>query len=231
MSSGLKLVVKGLFIESLMQCNRTCSSEFKRQVPSVVFTDACLILWPFRLARLKPLWALFLFLGIASSQAQNLGDATPATADALSRAEVLGLYFTPPADVAAAVMNVINQSQSEVLVQAYGFTHNGIAQALVKAQERGVRVGVLLDQKSETTNRYVVELFTANNIRMRFDGKHAIAHNKVMIVDDSIVITGSFNFTNSAQTRNAENLLVLRSADLAQNYKANWQEHWNHSKD
>ena len=231
MSSGLKLVVKGLFIESLMQSSRTCSSEFKRQASSVVFTDACLILRPVRLAWLKPLWAVFLFVGIASSQAQNLGDATPATADALSRAEVLGLYFTPPADVAAAVIDVINQSQSEVLVQAYGFTHTGIAQALVKAQERGVRVGVLLDQKSETTNRYVVELFTANNIRMRFDGKHAIAHNKVMIVDDSIVITGSFNFTNSAQTRNAENLLVLRSADLAQNYKANWQEHWNHSKD
>jgi phosphatidylserine/phosphatidylglycerophosphate/cardiolipin synthase-like enzyme len=66
---------------------------------------------------------------------------------------------------------------------------------------------------------------------MRFDGSHAIAHNKVMIVDDNIVITGSFNFTNSAQTRNAENLLVLRSADLAQNYKANWLEHWKHSRD
>ena len=231
MSSGLKLVVKGLFIESLMQSSRTGSLEFKRQASSVVFTDACLILRPVRLAWLKPLWAVFLFVGIASSQAQNLGDTTPATADALSRTEVLGLYFTPPADVAAAVIDVINQSQSEVLVQAYGFTHNGIAQALVKAQERGVRVRVLLDQKSETTNRYVVELFNANNIRMRFDGNHAIAHNKVMIVDDNIVITGSFNFTNSAQTRNAENLLVLRSADLAQNYKANWQEHWNHSKD
>ena len=214
-----------------MQSSRTGSLEFKRQASSVVFTDACLILRPFHLDLRKLLSALVFYVGFASSHAQNLGDTTPATADALSRAEVLGLYFTPPADVAAAVIDVINQSQSEVLVQAYGFTHNGIAQALVKAQERGVRVGVLLDQKSETTNRYVVELFTANYIRMRFDGKHAIAHNKVMIVDDSIVITGSFNFTNSAQTRNAENLLVLRSADLAQNYKANWQEHWNHSKD
>ncbi len=168
---------------------------------------------------------------VASIHAQNPNLETPATADALSRAEVLGLYFTPPADVAAAVVDVINQSQSEVLVQAYGFTHNGIAQALVKAQERGVRIRVLLDQKSESTNRYVVDLFTTNNIRMRFDGNHAIAHNKVMIVDDNIVITGSFNFTNSAQTRNAENLLVLRSTDLARNYKTNWLEHWKHSRD
>ena len=75
------------------------------------------------------------------------------------------------------------------------------------------------------------QLFTTNNIRMRFDGNHAIAHNKVMIVDENIVITGSFNFTNSAQTRNAENLLVLRSADLAHNYKTNWLAHWKHSRD
>jgi phosphatidylserine/phosphatidylglycerophosphate/cardiolipin synthase-like enzyme len=94
-----------------------------------------------------------------------------------------------------------------------------------------VRIRVLLDQKSEFTNRYVVDLFKINAIQMRFDGNHAIAHNKVMIVDDNIVITGSFNFTNSAQTRNAENLLVLRSADLAHNYKTNWQEHWKHSRD
>jgi phosphatidylserine/phosphatidylglycerophosphate/cardiolipin synthase-like enzyme len=165
------------------------------------------------------------------SHAQTPLAESPATAEALSRAEVLGLYFTPPADVAAAVVDVINQSRSEVLVQAYGFTHNGIAQSLVKAQARGVRIRVLLDQKSEFTNRYVVDLFKINAIQMRFDGNHAIAHNKVMIVDDNIVITGSFNFTNSAQTRNAENLLVLRSADLAHNYKTNWQEHWKHSRD
>ena len=179
----------------------------------------------------KALCGFAFLLWVTATHTQTTQAESPAVTDALSRAEVLGLYFTPPADVAAAVVDVINQSQKEVLVQAYGFTHNGIAQALVKAQERGVRIQVLLDQKSESTNRYVVELFTTNNIRMRFDGNHAIAHNKVMIVDENIVITGSFNFTNSAQTRNAENLLVLRSADLAHNYKANWLAHWKHSRD
>lgn len=50
-------------------------------------------------------------------------------ANELSRAEVLGLYFTPPANAAAAVIDVIDHSKTQVLVQAYGFTHNGIAQA------------------------------------------------------------------------------------------------------
>ena len=149
---------------------------------------------------------------------------------ALSRAEVLGLYFTPPADAAAAVVDVIDQSQTEVLVQAYGFTHNGIAQALIRAQQRGVVVRVLLDQKSEASNRYVIDLLVTNDVSWRQDGKHAIAHNKVIVVDNNIVITGSFNFTNSAQTRNAENLLILKSEELAQSYKKNWQTHWAHSR-
>jgi phosphatidylserine/phosphatidylglycerophosphate/cardiolipin synthase-like enzyme len=151
-------------------------------------------------------------------------------AKALSRAEVLGLYFTPPANAAAAVVDVIDQSQTQVLVQAYGFTHNGIAQALIRAQARGVQVRVLLDQKSETSNRYVIELMVANDMVWRQDGQHAIAHNKVIVVDNNIVITGSFNFTNSAQTRNAENLLVLKSSELAQSYKTNWELHWAHSR-
>jgi len=158
---------------------------------------------------------------------------TPSSANAnpsQPQAEVVGIYFTPPADVAAAVIEVIDKSKTEVLVQAYGFTHNGIAQALLRAHARGVSVKVLLDAKTDTSNRYVTDLLQAQQIPLRLDASHAIAHNKVIVVDAELVITGSFNFTNSAQTRNAENLLVLKSAGLADSYKANWQTHWNHSR-
>jgi phosphatidylserine/phosphatidylglycerophosphate/cardiolipin synthase-like enzyme len=143
--------------------------------------------------------------------------------------EVLGLYFTPMPNAASAIVNAIDASQREVLVQAYGFTHNGIAQALVRAHQRGVRVHVLLDQKSETSNRYVIGVLFDAGISLRADGKHAIAHNKVMVIDQTIVVTGSFNFTNSAATRNAENFLVLKSADLADQYRVQWHNHWAHS--
>ena len=155
---------------------------------------------------------------------------SPGVNQSLSQAEVVGIYFTPPSDVASAVIEVIDQSTKEVLVQAYGFTHNGIAQALVRANTRGVAVKVLLDAKTDSTNRYVTDLLQAQQIPLRLDASHAIAHNKVIVVDGELVITGSFNFTNSAQTRNAENLLVLKSAGLADSYKANWQMHWNHSR-
>jgi phosphatidylserine/phosphatidylglycerophosphate/cardiolipin synthase-like enzyme len=66
-------------------------------------------------------------------------------------------------------------------------------------------------------------------VDLRFDGQHAIAHNKVMVIDQRIVVTGSFNFTNSADSRNAENLLILESPALASRYQANWQSHWAHA--
>ena len=144
-------------------------------------------------------------------------------------AEVLGVYFTPPAHAAAAIIKAIEASEREVLVQAYGFTHNGIAQALVRAHQRGVKVRVLMDQKSKTSNRYVIGVLTDADIAVRQDGKHAIAHNKVMVMDQNVVITGSFNFTNSAETRNAENVLILKSPDLALQYRLQWQNHWAHA--
>ena len=75
-------------------------------------------------------------------------------------AEVLGVYFTPPANAAAAIVKAIDDSEREVLVQAYGFTHNAIAQALVRAHQRGVVVRVLLDRKSQGSNRYVMHVLT-----------------------------------------------------------------------
>jgi phosphatidylserine/phosphatidylglycerophosphate/cardiolipin synthase-like enzyme len=146
-------------------------------------------------------------------------------------AEVLGVYFTPPAGAAQAIVRAVDASQREVLVQAYGFTHNAIAQSLVRAQERGVKVRVVLDEKSDNTNRYVLGVFEQAQLPVRHDGRHAIAHNKVMVIDEAVVITGSFNFTNAAETRNAENFIILKSNELAQSYKTQWESHWAHSRD
>ena len=178
-------------------------------------------------------WLLIAYMSVVlgNAMAQKPGETVANNiSKSLAKAEVVGIYFTPPADVAAAVVDVIDQSKFEVLVQAYGFTHNGIAQALVRAHTRGVTVKVLLDAKTDSTNRYVTDLLVTQQIPLRLDAGHAIAHNKVIVVDGELVITGSFNFTNSAQTRNAENLLVLKSTELADSYKANWQNHWNHSR-
>jgi phosphatidylserine/phosphatidylglycerophosphate/cardiolipin synthase-like enzyme len=61
------------------------------------------------------------------------------------------------------------------------------------------------------------------------DSAHAIAHNKVMVIDGRVVLTGSFNFTRGAEERNAENLLVIDDTRLAERYDRNWREHIAHA--
>ena len=62
------------------------------------------------------------------------------------------------------------------------------------------------------------------------DDRHAIAHNKIMIIDNRVVITGSFNFTMAAENKNAENLLILDDLpDLTRAYRENFQSHLRHA--
>jgi phosphatidylserine/phosphatidylglycerophosphate/cardiolipin synthase-like enzyme len=125
----------------------------------------------------------------------------------------------------------ISQAKQEILVQAYSFTSKDIAKALVAAHKRGVRTVIILD-KSNQSKRYSAADFTFNmGIPTYIDAKHATAHNKVMIIDKETVITGSFNFTKAAEERNAENLLILRSKELAERYIANWEKHKQHSQE
>jgi len=78
---------------------------------------------------------------------------------------------------------------------------------------------------------FPVSFFLHNQeIRVKIDTQHAIAHNKVMIIDGETVITGSFNFTKAAEENNAENLLVIRDKKLAERYTRNWQDHERHSE-
>ena len=103
------------------------------------------------------------------------------------------------------------------------------AEALLKAHRRGVKVAVILD-KSQKTQKYSSLTFLTNaRIPTYIDDKHAIAHSKIIIVDREVVITGSFNFTKAAEEKNAENLLIIRSKELARPYLENWRRHREHS--
>jgi len=139
------------------------------------------------------------------------------------------VYFSPRGGCTEAVVRELNAARQTVLVQAYSFTSAPIASALVAASRRGVRVEAVLD-KSNKTGKYSEADFLLNGrIPTYIDDKHAIAHNKVMIIDGETVLTGSFNFTKAAEESNAENLLILRSTHLAGLYSNSFLEHREHS--
>ncbi len=85
--------------------------------------------------------------------------------------------------------------------------------------------------KSQRKERYTAATFLVNaGIPTFIDDKHAIAHNKIMIIDRETVITGSFNFTKAAEEKNAENLLIIKDKELAKVYIDNWNKHKDHSE-
>ena len=138
------------------------------------------------------------------------------------------VFFSPKGGCTEAVVRN-SPAKSTVLVQAYSFTSVPIAKALVDAYKRGVKIDVILD-KCQRSEKYSSADFVIHaGIPTKIDAKHAIAHNKIMIIDDQTVITGSFNFTTAAEEHNAENLLVIRSPELAAKYTANWHVHAEHS--
>lgn len=140
------------------------------------------------------------------------------------------VFFSPNGGCTAAIIDTINKAKSEVLVQAYIFTSEPIAKALLGAHKKGVKVFVILD-KSQKKDGYSPATFFANQgIPAFIDSYHARAHDKVMIIDKEIVITGSFNFSKSAETHNSENVLIIQSHELANLYRENWMAHRDHSE-
>jgi len=145
-------------------------------------------------------------------------------------APVWQVHFSPSGGATEAIIEALDHARSSILVQAYSFTSETIAQALARAHGRGVQVLVLLDKSQRTQKYTVAALLSHAGIPTLFDEAHAIAHNKVMIIDNRIVVTGSFNFTKAAEERNAENLLVISDVDLADRYTENWRSHQAHSE-
>lgn len=133
--------------------------------------------------------------------------------------------FTPGGRCATRIVNRINKATDTIQVLAYSFTSKPIAIALVNAQKRGVKVEVILDKSQSSQEKYSSSTFLDNaNVPIWIDHTPAISHNKVMTIDGKTTITGSFNFTRSAQTRNAENVLIINDQKLTQKYIKNWEK-------
>ena len=139
-------------------------------------------------------------------------------------------YFSPRGGCTEAVVRALNDAQKSVHVQAYSFTSAPIAKALVEAHRRKVQIHVILDDSQQGEKYSSADFLKNAGIEPRIDSRHGIAHNKVMIVDEQSVITGSFNFTKAAEERNAENLLVITDQRLARQYLDNWRAHAGHAE-
>ena len=140
------------------------------------------------------------------------------------------VYFSPRGGCQDAIVREVNNARHTIRIQAYYLTNAAIARAVRDAHRCGVSVEIILD-KSQQTSQYSSATFFQNaGIPVFIDNKHAIAHDKVMILDKDTVITGSFNFTEAAEQNNAENLLIIKGyPNIAAAYLRNYEKHKAHS--
>jgi phosphatidylserine/phosphatidylglycerophosphate/cardiolipin synthase-like enzyme len=146
--------------------------------------------------------------------------------------EMLEVCFVPGSDCGARVAQAIDGARSAVRVQAYTFTSPRIAHALARARRRGVDVVALLDaRESRLPNEAAaIRALVEAGVPVRFDGAHSTAHNKVLVIDRATVVTGSLNFSVSAERYSAENVLFVRNDPrVVQAFLDNFALHWAHS--
>ena len=153
-------------------------------------------------------------------------------ASAPASAGQIEVCFSPPlaggCDPLATVVQAIDEARKTVLVQMYALTSREIVSALGNAKHRGIDVRAIVDRsqlKEDRSETYAVGRLVSAGVPVLVDTVPGLMHNKVMIVDGATVITGSFNYTWSAEHRNAENLLVIHDPTLAAKYTQNWNIH------
>ena len=138
---------------------------------------------------------------------------------------ILGLYFSPDGECEAQVIDWIGRANSSIHVLIYSFTLDSVSDALIEAYNEGVEVNVVFE-KSQNSKYSEYQKLKSAGIQVRNDTNSALMHHKVMIVDETIVLTGSFNWSANGQERNNENLLVIQSIYISSVYENEFQRIW-----
>lgn len=134
----------------------------------------------------------------------------------------INVCFTPPSGCGSLIAQEIAKAKDSIYVQAFGLTSQKIVDQLIQAKQNGVQVRVLLDRSNLNDKYSKMNELKRAGIEVSIDKVPGIAHNKIMIIDKNKVITGSFNFTNAADNRNAENVLFIENSDIAATYLQGW---------
>lgn len=142
--------------------------------------------------------------------------------------------FSPEGSAQTLVLGTINEAKQSIRMMAYSFTSPEIVKALRNARQRGVDVKIVVDEKASQgkPNRSALNLLANAKISIRTVNEYSILHDKVIIVDEKTVQTGSFNYSRAAHKRNSENVIVIKDMpDVAKSYLKHWQSRWDSRSD
>jgi len=135
----------------------------------------------------------------------------------------VALYFSPNGGARQAIIDQINSAETEILVAAYSLTSAPITESLVAASRRGVRIHIVLDRRVPTARKTQYPAIRRASIDTRVDRIHQLMHQKVIVIDRRVLLTGSYNFTDNAELRNSEILLVITDPATASKVAARFE--------
>lgn len=139
------------------------------------------------------------------------------------------VYFSPQGGAQKRIVELISEAKQSIDIAMYGFTSPEIASALVKANKRGVQIRIVLDRTQAAGRESQSDYLQEHGLNVRLDHQKGIMHNKVGIIDKTILITGSYNWTRSAEDTNQENCLVITNEDdpnVIQQYRERFEYIW-----
>ncbi|WP_022846665.1 MULTISPECIES: phospholipase D family nuclease [unclassified Desulfurobacterium] len=139
------------------------------------------------------------------------------------------VHFSPRGGCTDTLIKEINSAKHSIDAAIYSFTSKKIVKAFIRAHKRGVKVRVIIDQGTAKSKRCVAPILKKAGVPVRFKrgSGGGLMHNKFAVIDGRTVITGSFNWTVSAEKRNDENLVVIKDdLPLAHRYEKVFDRLW-----
>ncbi len=143
----------------------------------------------------------------------------------------INVCFSPEGRCENVAVKAIQSAQEEILVQCYSFTSKPISDALIRAHHNGIKVRVLFDRSQLKAPYSRIHQLSNAGIETTVDYVSGIAHNKIILIDNSRVLTGSYNFSKAANNKNAENMLLITDETLAKTYKQKWNQRFQKAKE
>jgi phosphatidylserine/phosphatidylglycerophosphate/cardiolipin synthase-like enzyme len=145
-------------------------------------------------------------------------------ADAATPSATLEICFAPESDCAAFAVRAIELAENEILVGAYGLTTgSGIVEALLRAHQPGVNVKLIADKTTPCGRNSGIEPLASAGVPIWIDHSARIAHAKTMVIDGTVTLNGSYNWTRGAAA-NSEDLNLVASPAVAEAYAGHWRE-------
>lgn len=136
------------------------------------------------------------------------------------------VLFAPEDEAMDYVLPLVKQAKESVRFMTFAFTHDEMGEELVRQSRRGVDVKGVFESRNATSEHSEIHRLYCSGADVRKDGNPAAMHHKVFIIDDKIVVTGSYNFSNNSNNTNDENLLFLSNYDIADSYQDEFEKVW-----